>query len=86
MGPVSLTLGDAAEKWALKIQHPPSRLDKIGVKPEWRVSVLGLSDRTFLGELERAVRDSCAPATFATITFAAMAHHEGTKNHEDHEE
>src|SRR4029077_6028051 len=54
-GPVSLTLGDAAEKWAFKIQHPPSRLDKIGVKPQWRVSVVGMSDETFLGEIERAV-------------------------------
>jgi hypothetical protein len=54
-GAVSLMLGDAAEKWAFKIQHPPSRLDKIGVKPEWRVSVLGVSDEAFLGELERAV-------------------------------
>jgi hypothetical protein len=54
-GPVSLTLGDAAEKWAFKIQHPPSRLDKIGVKPQWRVSVLDMSDEPFLAELERAV-------------------------------
>src|SRR5882762_2520641 len=54
-GPVSLTLGDAAEKWAFKIQHPPSRLDKIGVKPQWRVSALGVDDEAFLAELERVV-------------------------------
>ena len=54
-GPLSLTLGDAAEKWAFKIQHPPSRLDKIGVKPEWRVSALGVDDEGFLAELERVV-------------------------------
>jgi len=54
-GPPSLALGDAAEKWAFKIQHPPSRLDKIGVKPEWRVSAIGVDDEAFLAELERAV-------------------------------
>jgi hypothetical protein len=54
-GPLSLALGDAAEKWAFKIQHPPSRLDKIGVKPDWRVSALGVDDEAFLAELERAV-------------------------------
>jgi hypothetical protein len=54
-GTVSLMLGGAAEKWAFKIQHPPSRLDKIGVKQQWRVSVLGMSDEAFLEEIERAV-------------------------------
>ena len=54
-GPLSLTLGAAAEKWAFKIQHPPSRLDKIGVKPEWRVSALGVDDEAFLADVERVV-------------------------------
>ncbi len=54
-GTLSLTLGDAAKTWAFKIQHPRSRLDKIGVKPDWRASALGIDDRTFLEELERAV-------------------------------
>ena len=54
-GPLSLVLGDAAEKWAVKIQHPPSRFDKLGVKKTWRVSALGVDDRTFLQELEGAV-------------------------------
>jgi hypothetical protein len=52
-GTVALALGDAAEKWAFKIQHPPSRLDKIGVKPGWRVSALGVADEAFLADLER---------------------------------
>lgn len=54
-GTLSLTLGDAAEKWAFKIQHPPSRLDKIGVKPGWRATAIGLDDETFLEQLEGAV-------------------------------
>jgi hypothetical protein len=54
-GDVSLVLGDAAEKWAFKIQHPPTRFDKLGVKPSWRVSALGVDDQAFLDELEGAV-------------------------------
>jgi hypothetical protein len=68
-GPLALTLGGAAEKWAFKIQHPPSRFDKLGVKKEWRVSAVGVDDEGFLEELEgdvaqlsvgRVVKDSDA--------------------------
>jgi hypothetical protein len=45
-------LGSASEKWALKIRYPKSRLDKLGVKPESRVSVLKVPDPTFARELE----------------------------------
>src|SRR6266851_724586 len=54
-GTLALTLGDVAQKWAHKIQHPPSRLDKIGVRPDWRVSAVGAIDEDFLAELEGAV-------------------------------
>src|SRR5262245_33756151 len=50
-----LDLGPAAAKWADKIKHPPSRLDKIGVKQTWRCSALGVDDETFLADLGRAV-------------------------------
>jgi hypothetical protein len=53
-GRVELELGTAAPKWADKILHPPSRLAKIGVKPDWRVAALGVRDEDFLAELERA--------------------------------
>jgi len=53
-GTASLDLGPAAEKWAEKIRNPPSRLQKIGVKPEWVASVLGVDDNAFLRELEDA--------------------------------
>lgn len=45
-------IGDAAEKWAKRITNPPSRLDKLGVKPTMTVAVLAVSDPTFLKELE----------------------------------
>jgi hypothetical protein len=54
-GVVSFELGTAAERWADKILHPPSRLQKIGVKPEWRASAIGIAETAFLKELEGAV-------------------------------
>ncbi len=44
-------IGAAAEKWAKRITNPPSRLDKLGVKPGMAVAVLGVSDPTFANEL-----------------------------------
>jgi hypothetical protein len=54
-GTASFDLGGAAEKWAAKILHPPSRLTKLGVKPTWRASAIGVEDQAFLEELEDAV-------------------------------
>ena len=54
-GQASFALGAAAEKWAHKIQHPPSRLAKIGVKPDWTASAIGAIDEAFLDELSAAV-------------------------------
>jgi hypothetical protein len=53
-GTASFDLGTAAPKWADRIQHPPSRLQKIGVKAGWRVSAIGVNDTAFLKELEAA--------------------------------
>jgi hypothetical protein len=54
-GTASFDLGLAAPKWADRIQHPPSRLAKLGVKPDSRVSAIGVDDLSFLRELEGAV-------------------------------
>jgi hypothetical protein len=54
-GTASLDLGSAAAKWVDKILHPPSRLQKIAVKPEWRAVAIGVEDAAFLAELEPAV-------------------------------
>ena len=50
-GPVRLELGAAAEKWAAKILHPPSRADKLGVKAGLSVRVVGEFEAEFLEEL-----------------------------------
>jgi len=54
-GTASFDLGAAAPKWADKILHPPSRLQKIGVKPGWRASAIGVTDTAFLKELEAGI-------------------------------
>ncbi|MBI3405592.1 MAG: hypothetical protein HY046_09060, partial [Acidobacteria bacterium] len=42
----------AAEKWALKIRYPRNRMDKLGIKPGLRVSVLGITEKLFWSEIE----------------------------------
>jgi hypothetical protein len=54
-GTLLLELGAAAPKWMDKILHPPSRLQKIGVKADWRVSAVSVDDPGFLRELRTAV-------------------------------
>ncbi len=51
-GVAGFALGAAAEKWALKIRYPRGRIEKLGIKPESVVSVLGIDDRSFWKELE----------------------------------
>jgi len=56
-GKAVLDLGDQAARWAEKIKSPPSLLDKLGVKPGQRVSVVGIEDRRFLDDLAARVDD-----------------------------
>ena len=53
-GFVTLGLPDraTAEKWALKIRSPKSLIDKLGVKPDSRVALLGVTDPDFLAQLQ----------------------------------
>lgn len=61
-GFVTLGLPDraTAEKWALKIRYPKSLIDKLGVKPDSRIAVLGVDDPEFLAQA--AQRLGAAPA------------------------
>jgi hypothetical protein len=47
-------LGDAAERWVNRIKHPKSLTDKLGVKPEARVTYLGQVDKFLVSEIEKA--------------------------------
>ena len=77
-GTASFDLGASAPRWAEKIQHPPSRLKKLGATPEWRVSAIGVADTAFLAELEGAVAQlsigrvvNASDAIFFGVTHAA---------------
>jgi hypothetical protein len=50
-------LGPAAEKWREKILHPKSRLEKLGIKPDAKVSLLGRFDADFLRELKELTKN-----------------------------
>jgi hypothetical protein len=56
-GVATFALGPAAEGWALQIRSPRGLLDKLGVKPGARVSVLGLDEPGFSGRLEERTAD-----------------------------
>jgi len=56
-GAVALELGAQAPKWAEKILHPKSRIDKLGVKPGFRVAVVGVPDDIFRRELQSRTND-----------------------------
>jgi hypothetical protein len=56
-GTASFELGSRAERWAERIRKPKSLLDKLGVKADSRVAVLGVSDDAFLRELDERVGD-----------------------------
>jgi hypothetical protein len=50
-GQAGLELGAAAEKWARRILHPPTRADKLGVKAGLAVRLAGEFEAEFLREL-----------------------------------
>jgi hypothetical protein len=66
-------LGAAAEKWCDKILHPKSRIEKLGVKPAAKVSLLGEFEAEFLreiGSLTKSVTKGKASSDSEAIFFA----------------
>jgi hypothetical protein len=73
-GPASFELGAAAEKWAQKILHPPSRLDKLGLKPGLSVQLVGDFAPDFVQEVgERASAPKSDLIFFAAVDKRALA-------------
>jgi hypothetical protein len=71
-GPASFDLGKAAEKWADKILHPPSRLDKLGVKDGAAVALVGDFEPDFVRELtDRRALVVAGKEKPALVCFAA---------------
>jgi len=73
-GPASFHLGAAAGKWLEKILHPQSRIEKLGVKPAAKVSLIGELEAGFLREvsgLAKSVAKGKAASDSKHIFFAA---------------
>ena len=74
-GLASFHLGSGtAEKWLEKILHPKSRIEKLGVKPAAKVSLIGKFDSEFLSEvadLTQSVTKGKAASDSEHIFFAA---------------
>jgi len=72
-------LGPAAEKWRDKILHPKSRIEKLGVKPGVKVTLLGESEPEFvreLAELTKSVSKGKVAVDSECIFFAADSKHD----------
>jgi hypothetical protein len=54
---VELELGPSAERWAGKILHPRSVIDKLGIKAQQRISIVGNVDDLLRTELEHRSGD-----------------------------
>lgn len=54
-GTARFELGPRAEKWAEKIRSPRSLLDKLSVKPDSRVAVIGVTEEAFLAPLRERI-------------------------------
>jgi hypothetical protein len=74
-GRAILEIGEriAAQKWALKIRSPKSLLDKLGVKPESRVVVLGVGDAEFSAQLDARLAAGRAAASGKELDFLFYA-------------
>jgi hypothetical protein len=73
-GTLALELGDGeAAKWADRIKNPPSRLDKLGVKADATVALVGALEAAFVDEISaRAARvERKLGAPVRLIVFAA---------------
>ena len=51
-GKAAFALGPQAEKWAHKILHPKTRIEKLGIKPGAKVAMIGVFEKDFEHELE----------------------------------
>jgi hypothetical protein len=73
-GTVIFELGANAAKWSEKILHPKTRLEKLGIKPNAAVSLIGNFAADFLAELRaqtKNVSNGKVAAAAEWIFFAA---------------
>lgn len=72
-GPAIFELGANAAKWCEKILHPKTRIEKLGIKPDAAVALLGEFEDEFLVELRSRTKNlsNGKLATNAEWTFFA---------------
>jgi hypothetical protein len=74
-GPATLELGAQAEKWANKILHPPTLLEKLGVKPGLAIALEGEFEQEFqtqIGQPAKAKADLLFYAAAETSDLARI--------------
>jgi hypothetical protein len=59
-GPAVFELGANAAKWCEKILHPKTRMEKLGVKQDTAVSLIGTFEKDFLTELASCTKNVTA--------------------------
>jgi hypothetical protein len=67
---------EAAGKWATRLTSPPSRADKLGVKPGMRIALVGLEDEALVEEIEAkgaSLQTGARSRNLDMIFFAAKA-------------
>jgi hypothetical protein len=57
-GPAIFELGANAAKWCEKILHPKTRMEKLGIKPDAAVALLGEFEDEFLVELRSRTKNA----------------------------
>jgi hypothetical protein len=74
-GEARFELGKDADKWARKIRYPRGLMDKLGVKPGSKVSVVALDEPWFLRQLEErgAVVSRGRVRKGSELVFAGMS-------------
>jgi hypothetical protein len=72
-GPAVLELGAQAAKWAQKILHPPTLLDKLGVKPGLAIAIEGEFDAEFLAQLGQLTKSNADLLLYAAASAAGLA-------------
>jgi hypothetical protein len=79
-GLLALELGSAATAWATKILHPPSRVDKLGIKPGLQVVLVGIEDSDIGEEIKsRGAELSSKPTAGSDVLIVAVEKRAGLK-------
>jgi hypothetical protein len=71
-GVARFELGPRADIWARKIRYPRTLLDKLGLRPDVRVALMGISDESFRRQLgEGGVEADDTPDTADAVFYQA---------------